>query len=74
MEIQISKKPEITIGVCHSLGIFGYFALPFSFSWWCVTDVKGSKNREFAIDFLCFRFWIKYWKWATPSAKQLEAM
>lgn len=64
MQIQISKNPEITIGVTrHITPWYVRFALPLSIDCGWSEDMRGSKHISIEIDVLCFHFYIEYWKW-----------
>lgn len=72
MEIQISKKPEIIIGITCNLGHSAKIGLPLSIGWWYSKDVKGNKCFWLEIDILCIRLFAECWSWHpfTSSTEQ----
>jgi len=62
----VHKNWEVSFSLCHQLGTYGNFALPFHVSWWYSNDVLGAfgnRNFEISVYFLCFRFGVDIWKW-----------
>ena len=64
MIFQIGKNPEFTFAIWFSIAKWsGDIALPLDLSWWNVKDVKGNRNIDVTIRFLCFGFSLEIWKW-----------
>ena len=66
MEFDIisNDKRELTIGLIHHItGWYVKFALPFCVDFSHTTDYLKTKHKMLTIDFLCFSFYIEYWRW-----------
>ena len=62
MQIQFGKKIETTLGVTHHIHTYGKCALPLSLDW-CLDIINGNPTANFALDVLCFSFYVEIWWW-----------
>ncbi|KKM74779.1 hypothetical protein LCGC14_1396860 [marine sediment metagenome] len=52
------KNTEITFGTCINWSFWN-----IGFDWWGVARLKGNKNLDINLNILCFRFYVKIWRW-----------
>lgn len=72
MEFDIisNNKRELSVGLIHHITKwYVKFALPFSIDCSWNNDVLSNRHTQLIIDFLCFSFYIEYWRWGDEQKK-----